>query len=150
VALSARQQRFVEEYLVDCNAAAAFRRAGYTAKDDHVASANAARLMANDSVRTAIDAALAARSAETGVTAEWVLRRLKEEADYTGEDATHSARVRALELCGKHLAMFVDRQQVETRAERVVKLRVVKCVSAEPAAGVGPGPAPGPNGLHVE
>jgi phage terminase small subunit len=30
--LSAKQQRFVEEYLKDCNASAAYVRAGYSAK----------------------------------------------------------------------------------------------------------------------
>ena len=44
------------------------------------------------------------------LSTDWVLEHLKQEALNAKNDA---ARVRALELIGKHLAMFVDRHKVD-------------------------------------
>jgi len=74
-----KQQRFVEEYLIDLNATAAYRRAGYAAKGN-AAEVNAARLLRNAQVQAAIVEAKAARSEETGINAAWVLKRLADEA----------------------------------------------------------------------
>lgn len=73
MALNARQQRFVEEYLVDLNASAAARRAGYSAK---TASQIGERLLRNVEVQKAIQAAQAARSKRTEVTQDMVLAEL--------------------------------------------------------------------------
>lgn len=78
-ALNARQQRFVEEYLVDLNATAAYRRAGYTATGN-AAEVNAARLLRHAQVQIAIGAAQAQRVERTKVDADWVLARLSQEA----------------------------------------------------------------------
>ena len=78
-AVTPKQQRFVEEYLIDLNATAAYRRAGYVAKGN-AAEVNAARLLRNAQVQAAIVEAKAARSAETGINAAWVLQRLADEA----------------------------------------------------------------------
>lgn len=77
--MTPKQHRFVEEYLIDLNATAAYRRAGYAAKGN-AAEVNAARLLRNAQVQAAIVEAKAARSAETGINAAWVLKRLAEEA----------------------------------------------------------------------
>ena len=77
--MTPKQQRFVEEYLIDLNATAAYRRAGYAAKGN-AAEVNAARLLRNAQVQAAIVEAKAARSEETGINATWVLKRLAEEA----------------------------------------------------------------------
>lgn len=77
--MTPKQQRFVEEYLIDLNATAAYRRAGYAAKGN-AAEVNAARLLRNAQVQAAIVEAKAARSEETGINAAWVLKRLAEEA----------------------------------------------------------------------
>lgn len=76
--LNERQKRFVEEYLLDLNATQAATRAGYSAK---TANEQGARLLANVSVSEAIKTALAARSERVQVNADWVLRRLAEEAE---------------------------------------------------------------------
>ncbi len=70
--LTDKQQRFVDEYLVDLNATQAAVRAGYSAK---TANEQGARLLANVSVQNAIRERQAARSARTEVTQDWVLRR---------------------------------------------------------------------------
>lgn len=76
--LTAKQQRFIDEYLIDLNATQAAIRAGYS-----VSSANeiGAENMAKPSVRDQVDAALAKRSEKTGIDANWVLTRLAAEAD---------------------------------------------------------------------
>jgi phage terminase small subunit len=103
--LTPKQERFVSEYLVDLNAVAAYRRAGYRAKTDETARSSASEILTNPNVSAAVAAAIAARSASTGITAEWALRRLKEEADFTGEGSSHSARVTAIVAALKHLGI---------------------------------------------
>jgi phage terminase small subunit len=71
--LTPKQQRFVDEYLVDLNATQAAIRAGYNAKTAQVQSS---RLLSNVMVGAAISAAQAARSERTQVTADEVLKRL--------------------------------------------------------------------------
>ncbi len=73
--LTRKQEEFVRHYLVDLNAAAAYRRAGYTARGNS-AEVNAARLLRNAQVVDAIDKAMAERAARTEVDADRVLREL--------------------------------------------------------------------------
>jgi phage terminase small subunit len=73
--LNARQQRFVEEYLIDLNATAAYRRAGYKSGGT-AARAGAAQILANTSVADAIAQAKARRSARTQVRYDDVIREL--------------------------------------------------------------------------
>ncbi|CAM5514132.1 terminase small subunit [Sphingobium scionense] len=75
--MTPKQQRFVDEYLIDLNATQAAIRAGYSAK---TANEQGARLLANVSVRNAVSEAKAKRSKETGIDAAWVLSRLAAEA----------------------------------------------------------------------
>lgn len=86
--LTPKQARFVDEYVVDLNGTQAAIRAGYAEKS---ASVEAARLLANAKVGEAVGAALKARSERTQINADWVLKRLVEEAeadvaDLYGED----------------------------------------------------------------
>jgi hypothetical protein len=110
--LTPKQQRFVKEYLVDLNGAAAYRRAGYTVSSDTVARVEACRLLANPNVATAIQAAQRARAERTEVTQDWVIQRLREEADDHGKGSSPAARVAALKLLGQHLGMFPLRHKV--------------------------------------
>jgi phage terminase small subunit len=73
--LTPRQARFVEEFLTDLNASAAYRRAGYSATG-HAAEVAAARLMRNVEVAEAITKAMAERAARTEVSADRVLCEL--------------------------------------------------------------------------
>lgn len=75
--LTAQQARFVEEYLIDLNATQAAIRAGYSAK---TAKQQGNRLLTNADVAGAVFAAQAKRSARTEIDADWVLRRLADEA----------------------------------------------------------------------
>ena len=64
--LSPRQEKFIEEYLVDLNATQAAVRAGYSEK---TAKAKASNLLGMPHIATAVAAAKAARSEKTGVAA---------------------------------------------------------------------------------
>ncbi|WP_102400194.1 terminase small subunit [Haloimpatiens massiliensis] len=71
--LTPKQQRFVEEYLIDLNATQAAIRAGYspkTAKD--IGCEN----LAKPNIRACIDKAMAERSKRTGINADRVLQEL--------------------------------------------------------------------------
>lgn len=78
--LTPKQQRFVEEYLVDLNATRAYRAAGYRGSDN-VCAAEGHKLLRNPKIAAAIAEAQQARSERTRVDADWVLQRLSEEAD---------------------------------------------------------------------
>jgi phage terminase small subunit len=116
--LNAKQQRFVDEYLIDLNATQAAIRAGYSAK---TASQGAAQLLANIKVRAAVDAAIAKRSGNLEITAEKVLRDLEASRLAAAKDGQHSAAIRASELQGKHVGMFVDRSETVITERMVVR-----------------------------
>lgn len=71
--LSAKQQAFVREYLVDLNATQAAIRAGYSAK---TARQVGGENLTKPAIRAAVDAALSARSQRVEVKADDVLREL--------------------------------------------------------------------------
>lgn len=124
--LTPKQQRFVDEFLVDLNATAAYKRAGY-AGSGNTAEVNAHRLLRNAKVAEAIQEARQARSQRTALTQDYVLERLRQNAEramqaepvldregnptgayvYQGSVAN-----RALELLGNHLGLFKHRVEV--------------------------------------
>jgi phage terminase small subunit len=69
--LTPRQERFIQEYLVDLNGTQAAIRAGYS---EHTATAIGWELLRNPEVEAAIAEAKNARSARTAITADDVLR----------------------------------------------------------------------------
>lgn len=73
MALTDKQRRFVDEYLVDLNATQAAIRAGYSQK---TASSQGERLLRNVEVSKAVQEAQAKRSARTEITQDMVLREL--------------------------------------------------------------------------
>lgn len=76
MALTPKQEAFAREYLVDLNASAAYRRAGYTAKTEHVSAVESSKLLTNPDVQAVIQEAMDKRAKATGITAERVLTRL--------------------------------------------------------------------------
>lgn len=76
--MTPKQQRFVEEYLIDLNATQAAIRAGYA---ESGARTEGARLLANADIADAIAALKAERSESTRIDAAWLLARLAEEVD---------------------------------------------------------------------
>lgn len=136
--LTAKQQRFVEEYLVDLNGTAACVRAGYSEKS---AKEMAHENLTKPHIRTAIDEKRRKLSEKAEISVVWVmqeLRRVYERcmqcipaqdkngeailvhvpkdliAEY-GDTVTvmapfhPSAANKALELLGRHLGAFTDK-----------------------------------------
>ncbi len=127
-----RQRRFVEEYLVDLNATAAYLRAGYKAKGN-AAAVGASQLLRNPKITDAVQAGMDQRSSRTALTADYVLNGLREVAERClerapvmegrGEDRAQmvddqgrhvwafdaAGANKAFELLGKHLRLFTDK-----------------------------------------
>lgn len=150
--LTPKQQRFAEEYVVDCNATQAAIRAGYSAK---TAEAAASRLLINVNVSEEIKKRLAAKAKRTNLDADWVLKRwekivercmqhepvLDSEGNETGEYRFDSRGANtALQNLAKHLGMLRDKLELtgkdggaievsdisdEERIERLAKLAQV-------------------------
>lgn len=75
--LTAKQAAFVREYLIDMNATQAAIRAGYSERTaEKIGSEN----LRKPDIKAAVDAALAERSERTKINADWVLKRLADEA----------------------------------------------------------------------
>lgn len=109
--LTAKQQRFVDEYLIDLNATQAAIRAGYSEK---TADRIGPELLGKTCVSDAIQEAQKKRQKRTEITQDYVLEKLKEITDQQASDAQDSKlkytnKIKALELLGKHLGLF-DRQ----------------------------------------
>jgi hypothetical protein len=121
--LTDKQQRFVEEYLVDLKAGPAYKRAGYKATGN-AAEAAASRLLRNVKVQTAITEGKAARSARVEITQDYVLRQLKSEAEDHGDGSSHSARVAALKLLGLHVGLFGDKIELSGKDSAPIPLAV--------------------------
>lgn len=93
MALTPKQMRFVQEYLVDLNATAAAERAGY--KDPNIGR----QLITKNNVSAAIQAEKAARSERTAITQDMVVRELAKVAFANGTDyARVSGRGTRVEL----------------------------------------------------
>lgn len=116
MALNRRQALFVQEYLKDLNASAAARRAGYSEK---TAFRSGIENMQKPAITEAIASAMKERSERVQITADKVLTdielikadAMREAADKDGNLAmvNHAAALKACELQGRHLQMFVDR-----------------------------------------
>lgn len=132
--LSDRHERFCQEYQLDCNASQAAARAGYSKRTSRITGQ---RLLAREDVQARLTQLQRERAARTQVEADQVLMRLQNVAErcqaeipiYSpdGEEVgtrllNAAGAIRALELLGKHLGLWVDRQQIVSDSEQTITL----------------------------
>lgn len=140
--LTPKQERFVEEYLVDLNATQAAIRAGYSAK---TASRIGPELLGKTCVSEAIQAQRAKLSERTMRTAADVMAdigRVRASAMQTVIDPqsgtevmiSYKDAIKALELEGKHLGAFVDRVELTGKDRGPVQTLDVGKLSTEALA----------------
>ena len=131
--LTPKQQRFVEEYLIDLNATQAAIRAGYSEK---TAKVIAAQNLSKLNIQEAIQYAQNKLSERTGITQDYVLSNIQKVVERCMQQEAVRARdgspllvegpegdlaclfefketgaLKGLELLGRHLGLFVDKVQ---------------------------------------
>ncbi len=104
--LNARQQYFVEHYVLTGNATKSAIAAGYSQRS---ASSIGERLLRKDEVAAAVAASQSDLLERVMVDQDMVIAGLLKEATREGDGASHSARVNAWMQLGKHLQMFTDK-----------------------------------------
>lgn len=107
--LTPKQAAFVREYLVDLNATQAAIRAGYSPNGARV---QGCRLLAEPNIAAEIKAAQDKRARKTEITAEKVLADIERISVSAEAVEDFGAALKGKELLGKHLGMWVDRQEV--------------------------------------
>lgn len=143
-----RMERFAREYVVDHNAAAAARRAGYAQRS---AKQTGARLLNQPDVAQLIDKLDAEKRDELGITAQWWIGKAKAglEKAFEGAPKTNykgipvivdgvqvmqwdgSTYAKLLDLIGKAAGLFNDRTEVEHTGELVFRLNLDRDLADE-------------------
>lgn len=125
--MNAKQKRFCDEYLIDCNATQAAIRAGYSKK---TANEQAARLLTNVNIKSYIDEQLERIHNETIADAEEVMKYLTSvmRGEHTEQtlklvgdgvqdiaeiDVAAKERLKAAELIGKRYGIWKDNVDVK-------------------------------------
>ena len=119
--LTAKQDTFCRQYLVDLNATAAARRAGYSARNaDKIGS----ELLGKTGVAARISELRAEAAKRNEITLDDVIQMLVEDRRDAKAAGQHGPAVRAAELLGKHLGAFTDRMilsQDQVSDEDIIK-----------------------------
>jgi len=124
MALTPKQQRFVEEYLIDLNATQAAIRAGYSEKNaDKIGS----QLLGKTRVAASIREAQEKRTRRTEITADYVLTTIRETVEALLNDREKNAAniFKGSELLGKHIKLFTDKQEITGADSGPVQITVV-------------------------
>ena len=109
---SVKEDRFAREFVIDLEKRNAAIRAGYAKK---AATAQATRLLGRPWVQERIAELQAALAGRMDLTADGVVKQLMKDHKLAQDAGHHSAAVRATELLGKRLGLWIDR--VRTEAE---------------------------------
>lgn len=145
--LTPKQQRFVEEYLIDLNATQAAIRSGYSEK---TAQEQSSRLLSNVMVQDAVQKAQNKLTERTEITQDYVLTNIKKVIERCMQQEAVQARdgspllvegpegdlvplfefketgaLKGLELLGKHLGMFKDKIELTGKDGSSLGIKVV-------------------------
>lgn len=114
--LTHKQKTFIEHYLIHLNAKEAARQAGYSERS---CEQQGSKLMANPAIRAIVDEELRYRREANRATAEKVIDELSDLA-FHDPDIGKRDKLKALELLGKHFAIFTER--IEQANEQQIKI----------------------------
>lgn len=106
--LTAKMIEFVNEYMIDGNATQAVTRTTYKTTNP---TRHAAELMAHPLIREEIDRRTEKKIQKSEVKAEYLINKLQQIVETTQEDNPQAA-IRAIELLGKTIAIWRDRQEI--------------------------------------
>ena len=136
--MTAKQQRFCDEYLIDLNATQAAIRAGYT---ENYAHTNAAKLLQNTTVKDFIAKRMAEKESELIADQDEVLKYLTSvlrgktqsevvvvegvgdgcsEARTMQKGPDEKERLKAAELLGKRYGLYTDKVNVDSVTKVVI------------------------------
>lgn len=121
--LTVKQRRFVEEYLVDFDGAAAVLRAGY---DTRHPRSQASELLRNPAIKAAIDFITVERADEHTLKPDYVINKIRRTIEKADSDNNHSAVLRGCELLARHLGMFIERTEISGPNGDAIKLQQVQ------------------------
>jgi phage terminase small subunit len=107
--LTPKMAEFVDLYMLHGSATKAIELGSY--KTDHP-HRHGQRLLQHPTIREEIMKRQAARSKKFEVTAEYLVEELTGILTKSKEDNNHTAALRAIELMGKTIALWKDRQEV--------------------------------------
>ena len=132
--MTEKQQKFADEYIIDCNATRAYKAAYPNVKKDNVAQAAGSRLLSNVMVAAYIEEKLAEISSQKTASAQEVMEYLTSvmrgesessvvvvegygegcsEAKIIEKPPDEKERLKAAELLGRHYAIFTDKVKTE-------------------------------------
>lgn len=132
--MTEKQQKFADEYIIDCNATRAYKAAYPSIKNDNSAHACGAKLLRNATVAAYIEEKLAEISSKKTAKAQEVMEYLTSvmrgesessvvvvegygegcsEAKIIEKPPDEKERLKAAELLGRHYAMFTDKVKAE-------------------------------------
>ena len=129
IKLTAKQELFCKEYIINFNATDAYLSAGYKTKNRNTAKAQASKLLTNHNIEQKINDLKKKREEKLEVNAEWVLKEAieiykiaKGELPHTMSFETkkvdvHKTNLReackSLEIIGKHTSVKAFEKEVD-------------------------------------
>lgn len=117
MALTAKQERFIQEYLIDLNATQAAIRAGYSKKTAEVIGYENLR---KPQINLVIEERQNERTRNNGITADFVLNGIK--AIALKAEIKESDTLKAYELLGKHLKLFTEK--IEEKSDQTITIKL--------------------------
>ena len=139
--MTEKQQKFADEYIIDCNATRAYKAAYPNVKKNNVAQVNGSRLLSNAMVRAYIEERLAEISDQKTAKAQEVMEYLTSvmrgestasvvvvegygegcsEAKIIEKPPDEKERLKAAELLGRRYAMFTEKVKQESTTKVVI------------------------------
>lgn len=138
MALTEKQKRFCDEYLIDCNATRAYKAVYKNIKNDDVARANASRLLTNANIKKYIDVRMEEihnkKTADAQEVIEYLTSVLRGESqsteivvEGTGDGCSEARtiekspsekdRLKAAELLGKRYGLYTEKIETDVDME---------------------------------